>query len=174
MTMAQVEPQFGPPASKLSPAGGDAPTHPVINRWSYGRFTVYFERDRVIDSVVTRASATEIGPKEPQPADDATHVSPACGMGTAGGRSARLAACQTDWAARLADVESTYVALVAAIARLNRCWSALPMPSVRARAAALLDAPRSTSTVPFCRNRIRRYLAARFRSDHPDRFEDSA
>ena len=68
MTMAQVEQQFGPPAGKLAPAGGDAPTHPVINRWSYDRFTVYFERDRVIDSVLTRASATEIGPKGAEPA----------------------------------------------------------------------------------------------------------
>jgi len=68
MTMAQVEQQFGAPAGKLAPAGGDAPTHPVINRWSYDRFTVYFERDRVIDSVLTRASATEIGPKGAEPA----------------------------------------------------------------------------------------------------------
>ena len=68
MSMAQVEQQFGAPSSKLSPAGGDAPRHPVINRWSYDRFTVYFERDRVIDSVLTRASATEIGPKGAEPA----------------------------------------------------------------------------------------------------------
>ncbi len=67
MTMAQVEQHFGAPASKLAPAGGDAPRHPVINRWSYDRFTVYFERDRVIDSVLNRASATEIGPKGAEP-----------------------------------------------------------------------------------------------------------
>jgi len=63
MSMAQVEHQFGNPANKLGSAGGDAPTHPVINRWVYDRFTVYFERDHVIDSVVNRASPTEIGPK---------------------------------------------------------------------------------------------------------------
>lgn len=67
MTMAQVERQFGAPASKLAPAGGDAPRHPVINRWGYDRFTVYFERDRVIDSVLNRASANEIGPKGADP-----------------------------------------------------------------------------------------------------------
>jgi hypothetical protein len=62
-TMARVERDFGTPSSKLDPRGGDAPTHPVINRWVYERFTVYFERDRVIDAVVNRASPTEIGPK---------------------------------------------------------------------------------------------------------------
>jgi hypothetical protein len=67
MTMAQVESQFGAPSSKLAPAGGDAPRHPVINRWSYDRFVVYFERDRVIDSVLNRASANEIGPKGADP-----------------------------------------------------------------------------------------------------------
>ena len=63
MTMARVERDFGAPSSKLDPRGGDAPTHPVINRWVYDRFTVYFERDRVIDAVVNRASPNEIGPK---------------------------------------------------------------------------------------------------------------
>jgi hypothetical protein len=63
MTMAQVEGRFGPPSSKLDPRGGDAPLHPVINRWVYDNFTVYFERDRVIDAVLNRASPTEIGPK---------------------------------------------------------------------------------------------------------------
>ena len=63
MTMARVEQQFGAPSSKLDPRGGDAPLHPVINRWVYDRFTVYFERDRVIDAVVNKASPTEIGPK---------------------------------------------------------------------------------------------------------------
>lgn len=63
MTMAQVERQFGAPASRLDPRGGEAPTHPVINRWVYDRFTVYFERDHVIDAVLNRASPTELGPK---------------------------------------------------------------------------------------------------------------
>ena len=63
MSMAQVERQFGAPASRLDPRGGDAPQHPVINRWVYDRFTVYFEKDRVISAVVNRASPTELGPK---------------------------------------------------------------------------------------------------------------
>lgn len=63
MTMAQVERQFGAPARKLAPAGGDAPRHPLINRWEYANFIVYFERNIVIDSVANRASPTEIGPK---------------------------------------------------------------------------------------------------------------
>jgi hypothetical protein len=64
MTMAAVEHQFGAPASRLDPRGGDAPLHPTINRWVYARFTVYFERDRVIDAVLNRASPTELGPKQ--------------------------------------------------------------------------------------------------------------
>lgn len=63
MSMAQVEHAFGAPASRLDPRGGDAPAHPVINRWVYPTFTVYFERDHVIDAVVNRATASEIGPK---------------------------------------------------------------------------------------------------------------
>ena len=65
MTMAQVERRYGAPVEKLTPAGGDAPTHPVINRWTYASYIVYFERDRVIDSVATRAAPNELGPKTP-------------------------------------------------------------------------------------------------------------
>ena len=62
-TMARVEQQYGAPLDKLAPAGGDAPLHPVINRWVYDRFTVYFEKDRVIDAVLNKATPNEIGPK---------------------------------------------------------------------------------------------------------------
>jgi len=65
MTMAQVESRFGPPKDKMAPAGGDAPLHPVINRWVYDRYIVYFERDRVISSVAARAAPNELGPKAP-------------------------------------------------------------------------------------------------------------
>lgn len=51
MTMAQVERRFGAPTEKLAPAGGDAPRHPTINRWRYAGYTVYFERNHVIDTV---------------------------------------------------------------------------------------------------------------------------
>ena len=63
MTMAQVERHYGAPHDKLVPAGGDAPRHPTINRWVYDNYIVYFERDRVIDSVAARATPDEIGPK---------------------------------------------------------------------------------------------------------------
>ena len=67
LLVERVEHDFGAPASKLTPAGGDSTAHPVINRWVYDRFTVYFERDRVIDTVVNHASPTEIGPKGSNP-----------------------------------------------------------------------------------------------------------
>ncbi|HEU4665979.1 MAG TPA: hypothetical protein VFS55_18260 [Dokdonella sp.] len=57
MTMAQVEKRFGAPKEKLAPAGGDAPRHPTINRWRYNGYTVYFERSRVLHSVVDEAPA---------------------------------------------------------------------------------------------------------------------
>ncbi len=51
LSMSQVERRYGAPVAKLPAAGGDAPRHPTINRWRYQRFTVYFERDRVLHSV---------------------------------------------------------------------------------------------------------------------------
>ena len=52
LSMAQVERRFGAPLEKMPAAGGDAPLHPVINRWRYGGYIVYFERNRVIHSVI--------------------------------------------------------------------------------------------------------------------------
>jgi len=63
MSMAQVEKRFGAPRDKLNPAGGDTKLHPVINRWVYDNYIVYFERDRVITTVAARATPNEIGPK---------------------------------------------------------------------------------------------------------------
>ena len=51
LSMSQVEKRFGAPQAKLAPAGGDTALHPVINRWQYSGFTVYFERNIVIHSV---------------------------------------------------------------------------------------------------------------------------
>lgn len=62
-TMATVRARFGAPAEELPPVGGDRPRHPPITRWVYPAFTVYFERDRVIDAVTNRSSALEQGPK---------------------------------------------------------------------------------------------------------------
>ena len=62
-SMAQVEARFGAPAERMDPRGGQKSQWPTINRWSYPAFTVYFERDKVIDVVVAKASPNEIGPK---------------------------------------------------------------------------------------------------------------
>jgi len=67
MTMAQVEARFGAPSSKEDPRGGDTSLHPVINRWVYPEYTVYFERDRVINSVMNKGP-NEIGLKNATPA----------------------------------------------------------------------------------------------------------
>ncbi len=65
MTMAQVQKQFGAPQSKMDPRGGQKRDWPTINRWVYPQFTVYFQRDRVLDVVANKASANEVGPKPP-------------------------------------------------------------------------------------------------------------
>jgi hypothetical protein len=52
MSMAQVERRYGTPLEKLAAAGGDTPRHPVIHRWRYNGYTVYFERSHVIHSVL--------------------------------------------------------------------------------------------------------------------------
>ncbi|WP_425489353.1 hypothetical protein [Cognatilysobacter bugurensis] len=63
LTMAQVESRFGAPSERLEPRGGQNAKWPVIHRWMYPNFTVYFEKSRVIDAVLNRADADEIGPK---------------------------------------------------------------------------------------------------------------
>ena len=65
MSMAQVEAKFGAPSDRLDPRGGQKRQWPIINRWTYPAFTVYFERSRVIDVVMTKADPNEIGPKLP-------------------------------------------------------------------------------------------------------------
>jgi hypothetical protein len=57
LSMAQVEQRYGAPVDKLPTAGGDAPRHPPINRWRYNGYTVYFERNRVLHSVVDSSAA---------------------------------------------------------------------------------------------------------------------
>jgi len=64
-TAAQVEARFGAPQQRLEPRGGQKSQWPVINRWVYAGFTVYFEKSRVIDVVANQASPDEIGPKPP-------------------------------------------------------------------------------------------------------------
>ena len=65
MSMAQVEARFGAPSARLDPRGGQRRQWPTINRWTYPAFTVYFERTRVIDVVMTKSDPNEIGPKPP-------------------------------------------------------------------------------------------------------------
>ena len=64
-SMAQVQGQFGAPAEQLDARGGQKRQWPTINRWVYPQFTVYFERQKVIDVVANKAAPNEIGPKPP-------------------------------------------------------------------------------------------------------------
>lgn len=63
MSMATVRARFGEPTEILAAVGGDRPRQPPITRWVYPEYTVHFERDRVIHSVVRRSGAAEQGPK---------------------------------------------------------------------------------------------------------------
>jgi hypothetical protein len=63
LTMAQVEARYGAPVGKAGPVGGETALHPPITRWTYADYTVYFERDKVIHSVLNKATAREEGPK---------------------------------------------------------------------------------------------------------------
>lgn len=63
LRMADVEARFGAPSERLERRGGQKRAWPAIDRWVYPAFTVYFERGRVIDAVVNKARADEIGPK---------------------------------------------------------------------------------------------------------------
>ena len=63
MSMQDVEAKFGAPAGKLDPRGGQKRQWPAIHRWTYPTFTVYFEKNRVIDAVANQAGADEVGPK---------------------------------------------------------------------------------------------------------------
>lgn len=65
LTMAQVEARYGAPADRLDPRGGQKRQWPVIHRWSYPNFIVYFEKNKVIDAVARKSDAQEVGPKPP-------------------------------------------------------------------------------------------------------------
>jgi hypothetical protein len=62
MSMTQVEKQWGAPQRKLSPRGGDTAKHPVINRWDYSNFIVYFEHSHVIHSVLNTPAGNNTNP----------------------------------------------------------------------------------------------------------------
>ena len=63
LSMAEVEARHGAPADRMDPRGGQKSQWPTIHRWVYPQFTVYFEKDRVIDAVLNQADPTEVGPK---------------------------------------------------------------------------------------------------------------
>ena len=65
MSMAQVQRDFGMPQSRMDPRGGQKRQWPTINRWVYPGYVVYFERDKVIDVVLTQATPGEAGPRPP-------------------------------------------------------------------------------------------------------------
>ena len=66
MSMAQVEQRYGAPQRKLAPRGGDSSKHPVINRWDYSNFIVYFEHDHVIHAVLNTPAGNNHDPASAQ------------------------------------------------------------------------------------------------------------
>lgn len=64
-SMAEVERNFGKPQSRMDPSGGQKRQWPTINRWVYPAYVVYFERNKVIDVVLTQATPSEVGPSPP-------------------------------------------------------------------------------------------------------------
>jgi hypothetical protein len=66
-SMAQVEARYGAPQEKFAAVGGGSVHTPPITRWQYASFSVYFENSHVVDAVLTKASALEIGPAPAKP-----------------------------------------------------------------------------------------------------------
>lgn len=62
LSMNQVQQRYGAPQRKLSPRGGDSVKHPVINRWDYAQFIVYFEREHVIHAVLNTPAGNNTNP----------------------------------------------------------------------------------------------------------------
>lgn len=61
-SMAQVEAKFGAPQQKQAAVGGGSRRTPPITRWIYTGFSVYFENSHVVNAVLNRANAEEVGP----------------------------------------------------------------------------------------------------------------
>lgn len=53
MTMQQIEQKFGAPREKVAPVGD-----PPISRWVYPEYTVYFEHQYVLHTVLHRDGET--------------------------------------------------------------------------------------------------------------------
>lgn len=58
LSMTQVISSFGEPLERKAAIG-----QPPITEWKYENFSVYFEKNWVIDSVAYKANANEKGPK---------------------------------------------------------------------------------------------------------------
>jgi len=56
-SMAEVEAQFGSPASKQGPVGD-----PPITQWVYDRWSVYFEYDKVLFTVLHKGEVITAEP----------------------------------------------------------------------------------------------------------------
>ncbi|MGK7294337.1 MAG: hypothetical protein ACNS61_00750 [Candidatus Wenzhouxiangella sp. M2_3B_020] len=54
LTKAEVRQRFGDPAREHSPVG-----EPPISRWEYEEYSVYFEHDLVLDSVLNRGAVLD-------------------------------------------------------------------------------------------------------------------
>lgn len=63
LTMAQVERRYGAPLRRLAPRGGGSARQPVIHRWEYSDYIVYFDRDRVIHSVLNTPAGNNTDPQ---------------------------------------------------------------------------------------------------------------
>jgi hypothetical protein len=61
-SMTQVQARYGAPQQKFAAVGGGGPRTPPITRWQYEAFSVYFENSHVVDAVLAKASALEVGP----------------------------------------------------------------------------------------------------------------
>ncbi|HEY4365910.1 MAG TPA: hypothetical protein VGN07_01640 [Steroidobacteraceae bacterium] len=52
MSMEKVEATFGAPTTRVPAVGGSNAHQPPITRWEYPGFTVYFENNVVVHSVI--------------------------------------------------------------------------------------------------------------------------
>jgi hypothetical protein len=53
MSMDKVEAKYGAPTRRVPAVGGASSAQPPITRWEYPGFTVYFENNHVVHTVVT-------------------------------------------------------------------------------------------------------------------------
>lgn len=59
LTMQAVEARYGSPKIKHEPRGADTDVHPRITRWEYEDYSVYFERELVIQSALHPGAVLE-------------------------------------------------------------------------------------------------------------------